>query len=379
MLALQYLPTCPAQRPLPLLRVLVVVMTWMLAGTGTCIAADSPMFTSPGDFDLHVSPWGEDSNPGNHWSRPLKTIQRALELAQPGQRVAISAGHYHEDLRSVRDGREGAPVSLVGGAGVVIRGAGRPRVIEIRHSHLELVGLEVDGRIVATDGGTRYRDKLVYIMGRSQRSGITGVRLLNMHLRYAGGECVRMKYFAHHNEVAWSTISHCGVDDFHGDGGAKNGEGIYIGTAPEQLHRNPTTRLDGSNGNWIHHNRFDTRGNECVDIKEASRFNLVEHNSCTGQLDENAAGISSRGNDNIIRFNHIFGNRGAGIRFGGDTTRDGIHNHAYGNVLGDNAYAAFKIMATPQRRLCGNQVAPGPAQTVRGTFASKVRPTAPCP
>ena len=229
------------------------------------------------------------------------------------------------------------------------------------------------------DGGTTYRDKLVYIMGQSEHGGITGVRLLHMQLRHAGGECVRMKYFAHHNEVAWSSISHCGVDDFHGDGGAKNGEGIYIGTAPEQLHRNPTMKLDGSNGNWIHHNRFDTRGNECVDIKEGSRFNLIEYNACTGQLDKNAAGVSSRGNDNIIRFNHIFGNRGAGIRFGGDTERDGIHNHAYGNVLQGNHYAAFKIMAMPQRRLCGNRVSPAPGPMVRGAFAAGMKPTAACP
>ena len=217
------------------------------------------------------------------------------------------------------------------------------------------------------------------LIGRSEQAGITGVQLLHMQLRNAGGECVRMKYFAHHNEVAHSTITDCGVDDFHGNGNGKNGEGIYIGTAPEQLHRNPTIKLDRSHGNWIHHNYFETRGNECVDIKEASRFNLIEFNSCTKQLDENAAGISARGNDNIIRFNVIWGNRGAGIRFGGDTARDGIHNHAYGNVLRSNAVSAFKVMAGPQRRICGNDVGTDAVPIVRGTFAKGVQPSSPCP
>lgn len=348
-------------------------------GATPAAAGDRSPFAPPGRFDLHVSPHGADSNAGDDWNRPVKSIQRALELAQPGARVAIAAGEYFEDLRSVRDGHPDAPISLVGAAGAVIRGAGDARVFEIRHSHLELVNLEIDGRIQKTGGRTRFRDKLIYIMGQSERVGVTGVRLLHMRLRNAGGECVRMKYFAHRNEVAYSTITDCGVDDFHGDGGAKNGEGIYIGTAPEQLERNPTSSLDRSNGNWIHHNHIDTRGNECIDIKEASRFNLIEHNACTGQLDEHAAGISSRGNDNIIRFNLIWGNRGAGIRFGGDTARDGIDNHAYGNVLRDNAYSAFKIMAVPQSRICGNRVDSGARPVVRGAAAKGIDPTAACP
>jgi hypothetical protein len=341
-------------------------------------AADSSPLPSPGGFDLYVSPLGTDSERGDDWARPLKTIQRALELAQPGHRIAIGAGEYFEDPRTVRDGRPGAPISLFGAAGAIVKGAGNARVFEIRHSHLELVNLEIDGKVRDASGRVTFRDKLVYVMGRSEHTGITGVRLLRMRLRNAGGECVRMKYFAHHNEVAYSTITDCGVDDFHGDGGAKNGEGLYIGTAPEQLERNPTAKLDRSNGNWVHHNHFDTRGNECVDMKEGARFNVIEHNACTGQLDENAAGISSRGNDNIIRFNLVWGNRGAGIRFGGDTARDGIDNHAYGNTLRDNAYSAFKIMAWPQGRLCGNHLSAGTQPPVRGSFAKGVDPTAAC-
>ncbi len=359
---------------LPLIRAVLAA----LCCVPPAAANDAPAPPAAGEFDLYVSPRGSDANRGDDPARPLQTIQRALELAAPGHRVAIGAGEYFEDPRSVRDGRPDAPVSLFGVAGAVIKGAGDARVFEIRHSHLELVKLEIDGKVRDARGRTVFRDKLVYIMGRSERAGITGVRLLHMRLRNAGGECVRMKYFAHRNEVAYSTITDCGVDDFHGDGGAKNGEGLYIGTAPEQLGRNPTARLDRSNANWIHHNRFDTRGNECVDVKEASRFNLVEHNSCTGQLDEDAAGISVRGNDNIIRFNEIFGNRGAGIRFGGDTDRDGINNHAYGNALRDNAYAAFKIMASPQGKVCGNEVSDGGRRMVRGSHAKGIDPTVPC-
>ncbi len=330
-------------------------------------------------FDYYVSTEGDDTNPGNDWQQPLRTIQRALDLARPGQHISIAAGQYQEDIRSVRDGTPQRPIWLVGTAGATIQGAGRSRVIEINHSHLVLSNLEVDGEVTHANGRAVYRDKLVYVMGRDEAGGVTGVRLLNLLLRNAGGECIRMKYFAHHNELAYSTVRRCGVRDFELHGGGKNGEGLYIGTAPEQLGRNPSPAPDRSNGNWVHHNHFDTRGNECVDIKEGALYNLVEHNSCTGQRDERAGGISLRGNHNVIRFNLIWGNRGAGIRFGGDTDRDGIENDAYGNTLRDNDYAAFKVMARPQRRVCGNVVDSMTGPVVRGTYAAELYPTRPCP
>ena len=327
-------------------------------------------------FDLYVSPHGDDANRGDDWRRPLRSIQRALDLARPGQRVSIAAGEYLEDLRSVRDGRPDAPISLLGAPGATIRGAGRSRVIEIRHSHLVLANLDVDGEVSRRGGGVEYRDKLIYLMGRDE-AGVTGVRLLNLRLRNAGGECVRMRYFAQANELAYSSVHRCGVVDFELGGGGKNGEALYIGTAPEQLERNPTPTRDASNGNWVHHNRFDTRGNECVDVKEGSSGNVIEHNACTGQRDRNAGGISLRGSENVVRFNRIHGNRGAGVRLGGDGESDGIENDVYGNVLEGNAYAAFKVMRRPQRRVCGNVVR-AHDRVARGKHGASVDPTASC-
>lgn len=328
--------------------------------------------------DYFVSPSGDDASSGADWRRPLRSIQRALELARPGERISVAAGNYLEDIRSVRAGRPGAPIVLEGAAGATIRGAGRSRVIEVNHGHLVLSNLAVDGEVTDAGGRVTYRDKLVYIMGTDEARGVTGVRLLNLRLRNAGGECIRLKYFAHHNELAYSTVRRCGVEDFELGGNGKNGEAVYIGTAPEQLDRNPSPAPDRSDGNWIHHNHFDTRANECVDIKEAARSNVIEHNACTGQLDEHAAGISSRGNRNVIRFNRIWGNRGAGIRFGGDTDDDGIENEAYGNTLFDNAYAPFKIMARPQARVCGNVVEDAPRRLVRGREAAHFDPLTAC-
>jgi len=84
--------------------------------------------------------------------------------------------------------------------------------------------------------------------------GARGVRLLGNRLHDAGGECVRLKGYAQANEVASNVIARCGRVRFDLARGAKNGEAIYIGTAPEQSggrpdrsgrpHHLPVQRLD---------------------------------------------------------------------------------------------------------------------------------------
>ncbi len=53
--------------------------------------------------DLHVAPSGNDSNPGTQAS-PLHTIQRAADLAQPGDVVTVHEGVYRERISPPRGG-----------------------------------------------------------------------------------------------------------------------------------------------------------------------------------------------------------------------------------------------------------------------------------
>lgn len=334
-------------------------------------------FTTSNAAVYYVSPEGDNDNSGDHWSQPLQSVQQALDLAQPGDHILLGAGEYWEDLRSIRSGESEAPIHLIGSSGATIKGAGASRVIELNHSYIMLSNLTIDGRIGTGEQSEDYRDKLIYVMGENE-SGVTGIRLYNLVLKNAGGECLRLKYFAHNNEIGYSYFFNCGVWDFQFNDGDKNGEAIYIGTAPEQLHRNPTSVPDISDSNWVHHNTFDTRGNECVDIKEGASHNLIEHNDCTGQQDSNSAGMNSRGNYNIFRFNYIWGNIGAGIRLGGDTADQGIYNQIYGNTLLDNEYSGLKIMASPQTLLCGNTIRSEHNRIIRGKYAHGIDPRQSC-
>jgi hypothetical protein len=290
--------------------------------------------------------------------RPYASIQAALAAAGPGDTVTVGPGEYRERLVTVRAGRADAPIRIVGDRAVV-RGDGTGRQVEVLHDHITLQRLEIANA-----------DKLVWVQHA------TGVRLLDNRLHDAGGECVRVKYLAQRNELAGNTISRCGRVGFDVAAGKKNGEGIYIGTAPEQLYKNPTAEPDTSDGNWVHHNTIATGAAECVDVKESTSNTLVEHNTCTDGKDPDGSGLDARGSGNTFRYNTVSGQVGAGIRLGGDGAADGINNTVVGNTLTDNAGYGVKIMRTPQATICGNVLSRnGQAASNDGRYS----PSASCP
>jgi hypothetical protein len=329
-------------------------------GVALNLAPASPSAGASAGSQLWVSPSGDDHQSGTSPDQAVRTVQHALELAQPGDTVHLAAGRYAQDVTSVRDGAADAPITVTGPPDAVIVGAGASRVVQVFHDHLVLTGFTIDGAV----GDGTFRDKLVYALGRDVREGVSGLQLLGMTLQNAGGECVRLRYFSHHNTIAGNTIRNCGQDDFPGGtwaGGGKNGEGIYIGTAVDQWAdgKNPTADPDASNANWVHDNHFDTRGNECVDIKEGASGNVVEGNDCTGQRDPESAGFDSRGDGNVFRANDSHDNLGAGVRLGGHTVAGrvyGVGNDVIGNRLLGNARGGLRAMVSPQGTVCGNTV-----------------------
>ncbi|CCM78525.1 putative secreted protein [Rhizobium mesoamericanum STM3625] len=307
-------------------------------------------------------------------------IQAALNRAQPGDVIRLRPGVYYEDFKTVRNGRPGKPIVITGPRSASVRGAGAPRVIEINHDYVELRGFTVDGKFGAGNTNGSYRDKLIYVIGKTPGDGVTGLRILNMSVKNAGGECIRLRYQTRRNEIAYSQISNCGRYDFAFRDGGKNGEGIYIGTAPEQrgAHGAPDRSVDASDANHIHHNVIDTRGNECVDIKEGSSRNVVEHNQCSGQQDKNSGGFDSRGNNNVFRYNTVSNVRGAGVRLGGDSDRDGINNDVYGNTFRKVGVAVVRAERGPQGKVCGNNSQSNSETTQKKKGKVQLEPLAGC-
>src|SRR5258706_4306684 len=182
----------------------------------------------------YVSPTGSDSNSGDAATTPLKTIQKAVDLAQPGDVISLAPGAYLQDILSRRAGNADAPITIKGPASAVVMGGGHARIFEINHDYITLDGFTLDGLWGDPNSASGYRDKLLYVLGVAPLDGVSGLRVLNMTFKNAGGECLRLRYFAQHNEISGSTFVGCGVHDFRFGAGGKNGEAVYIGTAPEQ-------------------------------------------------------------------------------------------------------------------------------------------------
>lgn len=306
-----------------------------------------------------VSGTGNDNSNGTTIKSPFLTIDKAISFAQGGDIIYLADGDYYQTISSVKSGTKDSPIVIRGSRKAIIRGVKTAaRIIEIKHSFMVLDGFTVDGMDGSGTSKEDFRLKLIYVIGAESKKGVEGLKINNMLVQNSGGECIRLRYFARNNEISNSTIKNCGIHDFKFPSRKKNGEGIYIGTAPEQRSdgKNPTADIDESNNNYIYGNSIETHGNECVDIKEGSSDNLVENNVCQFQSDPESGGFDARGSGNTFRYNTSKNNIGAGIRLGGDTKTDGINNNVYGNLLTDNRGVAIKMVRSPQGKICGNTV-----------------------
>jgi hypothetical protein len=301
---------------------------------------------------IFVSPDGSDRNSGLSSKEPLRTINVALELANPGDTVVLMPGKYYQNISTVRSGTKDRPITIVGMPGSVIYGDKRKggRIIQIRHSYITLMHLTVNGQFRDCEDIDCYHDKLLYVKGSPDRL-LKGIRVIASRFENSWGECLRFK-FVEDGEIAWNQVSHCGLRDFVFGRGKQNGEGIYIGTAPEQM---PRGKLDRTNNLLVHHNSIATYGSECIDVKEGSQSLKIFDNICTMNQARRVGGISVRANNNLIAGNVVFKNKGAGIRLGGDTEEFGIYNEVVGNYLDANTFSALKVMRFPQKKICGNR------------------------
>jgi hypothetical protein len=329
----------------------------------------------------HVDPArGDDTTGTGSLLRPFKTITRALAVAQSGETVLLRPGTYDERAVTVRPG-----VTVTGPRSAVLRGAdGIARTFEIQHDNITLRGFTIDGKVCEELVEACYRDKGIYVQSLVPGDGVTGTKIEHMRLTNLGGECIRIKYFATRSVIAGNKIGPCGVHDFGipNTTTGQNGEGIYIGTAPEQLDRNPTPDPDESNDNVVRNNVIDTQGAECVEMKESARGNEIAFNTCTGELPRNATSgaMTSRGPGNTFHHNKIYGNAGAGLRVGGDRPGDAVDNDMFENVVTDNARGGIKVMdAGPHGKVCGNRMSGNVGGNVVGDFPASIGdPTAPC-
>jgi hypothetical protein len=374
-------------------------------GNGTAVSGGAPVAQQP---PLYVSPDGRDTNDGASPATSFATIQAALEKATPGTTINLAAGVYREQPVTVRDGAQGAPITIKGPETgtdrdgrykAVLYGTGR--IFSIDHSWITLDGFTIDGQEQLADVPfptdlrsvdawkasvqDRVEDgRLVYIGSAEESRDLTGITISNMFLSGAGGECVRLRNNAHDNTITDSVIQYCGLYG-KGDGGDRaefhNGEGVYIGTSPKSDDQ-PMHDNDTSSGNVVSHNIIRTFGSECFNIKENAHDNVFDDNVCSGNAESEqfeGSNVELRGYANVVRNNQISDSAGYTIKIQNDGDEyDKGGNVVENNRLSGSAGATFKIKSdATQGRFCGNDVAAaGTMFNSNGETLSGV--TAPC-
>lgn len=316
---------------------------------------------------------------------PEKSIQSALDEAQPGDTIILSDGYYAQDFRSVRDGTPDQRITISGTRKAVVTGESASRMIEISHSYHTLEGFSVSGKKNDGKQAEDYVDKCVFVLGSKQpevvreggveyESSLDGLIVRNLFISDCGGECLRLRSFVTNAEVVGNKIQGCGRHDFLFPSSSVNGEAIYVGTSSNQWDDGKNSREgpDLSKFIWIHDNEIDSQGNECVDVKEGTTDVLVEYNICSDQRDPNSAGLDSRTDDVVFRYNEVVDCEGAGVRIGGHTIDGrtyGKNNEVYGNVFSNTRFSSVKVETGVDHTMCENQC--GDDCSMRGSEAKQ--------
>jgi halocyanin-like protein len=327
---------------------------------------------------LYVSPDGDDGNSG-------------------GDTVELAAGEYREEVWTTSGGDADAPITVTGPSDAVVRPpAGSGDVFRIRHSHVHLRGMTIDGLL---EPGRKYDDygawvdRCVFVtpVGRyDQDTGEGPEYLYDVVVEPARmGNCARaMVQVQRLRDASIGDFEVIGPAGMQYDRRVANHETghvreiVYVGS-PETQRGEPYYKydtLDRSRNIRIHHidNSAGYRHNELVDVKLGSTDVTVEH--CTTrnaghntEAEVNAA-IDLKGNDCTVRWNDI-GDSPLPFSFGAWAPSDDVNggdwsqnNEIVGNHVHGFATAPFRmrnegdvgpVSFEDQRLFCGNGVVRG--------------------
>lgn len=361
----------------------MVIMFRSLSLTILLVTAFSVSAFGQGKF--YVSPSGDDKHDGKTAKTAFKTIQHALDLAKPGTTIDLAAGIYRETLTTKVNGSEAAPIVVRGSDNAkskderyktILYGTGR--ILNVNHSFYRFEGFAIDGqealvgksyptdpsKVMAFKDENRpiIKDsKLIYIGSDDATRSLTGVKITNMYLRGAGGECIRIRNAAHHNEISDSVIEYCGM--FAKDRGADsfryhNGEAIYIGTSPKSTTQ-PMFANDTSNNNIAKRNIINTYGSECFNVKENANRNVFADNECRYNLEPaefSGSNVELRGDNNVVEGNLITESFGVNVKL----KSDAAEYDKGGNIIRNNALSkAQKGNISNDHKaavICGNKL-----------------------
>jgi hypothetical protein len=373
---------------------------------------------------VYVAPDGDDEDSGTE-EAPLATIQAAMRMAKPGWTVSVSPGHYFENVRTVRAGAPGDPITVTGPAEAVLHGKKDGSFAAgfiARHSHVHLTGLTLDGTLNPEKPEEPRSYANLNYFTPYQREDYLQNLVVKPH---AVGNVRRAAVkFAKVNDVEvgeFEVIGPAGIDYLHGDEEGHNGEIVYIGSAPNNMGGSeggiPGT-IDESQDYHVHHidNSEGHEHAELVDVKAGASDVLIEY--CTdgggagaylleGHDETSETAIHLGGRNCTLRWSVIENSHGqavevgswgaahperfeenTGIPFPEQGFESGQENSIYGNRLLDNGGLAIQYplvypddgepkIAEPygpddQAAICGNDVSGRTHGTPTGSCTAEI-------
>ncbi len=328
---------------LPMLRILLALPMLLAIGLspGRARAQD----------ELHVALNGYDTSAGTA-ERPLRTVQRAVDLASPGREILIHAGTYDERVEITRSGTQDRPV--------VLRSAGDgPAILRASLAPRSCASLDParDRTLSITGGSDHWVIRDLTIVGGIFVSGTNVGDPLKPHLRNRGipGRGARDA------EGARSTLGRLGSDGADGMrivGNDLRGRGIYgIAARYGVVEDNEIHDVACGTGGGVWLGRFSDgwiiRDNRIHDLAASTEHFMSEgvrlsggsnYNTIEDNLVEDVAspgrGIATDVNSswNLIRRNRV-----ARAEIGFSEQLGGWGNEWSENVSEDNSRAGFGI------------------------------------
>ena len=159
---------------------------------------------------FYVATTGSDSNPGT-LAAPWRTVQKAFDTLQPGQRALVRAGTYAESLDMDRAGTAAAPITVENHPGerpIVNGGGQRPLEVSSSGAYFRLRG---------------------FILQNSPYNSGGNVDLYGHHLEISGNEVrnaqdqgIYTDEDSHHAQILGNWIHHNGQGVIH------QSHGIYL-------------------------------------------------------------------------------------------------------------------------------------------------------
>ncbi|WP_338866891.1 right-handed parallel beta-helix repeat-containing protein [Myxococcus stipitatus] len=219
-----------------------------------------------------VSPSGNDGGDGSA-DRPLRTLNKAVSMAGPGEVIRVQGGTYAERVIIGANAKAGTPeakITLQGEGGArIIPGPGTGGMVQVRRPHWVIDGFNIDVQ----------RQPLFAV---TFEGNVTGSTLVNSELRDGGGGAAVTTF----NKATGAVIENNHIHGFVKNSGNKDSHGVVV---------QPTSKDITVRNNDIHDNSGDSvqcLGPEGFSSLPPADGLLVENNHFYGNR-ENAVDIKT--------------------------------------------------------------------------------------